>query len=44
MEDWTEKYRPKTLRDIVGNDRAISTIYGPGRNDGTKEKSRRNEQ
>jgi len=26
MEDWTEKYRPKTLRDIVGNDRAISTL------------------
>jgi replication factor C large subunit len=26
MEDWTEKYRPKTLRDIVGNERAISTL------------------
>jgi replication factor C large subunit len=26
MEDWTEKYRPKSLRDIVGNDRAISTL------------------
>jgi replication factor C large subunit len=26
MEDWTEKYRPKTLRDIVGNDRAVSTL------------------
>jgi replication factor C large subunit len=26
MEDWTEKYRPKTLRDIVGNDRAISLL------------------
>ena len=26
MEDWTEKYRPKTLREIVGNDRAISTL------------------
>ena len=26
MEDWTEKYRPKTLRDIVGNDRAISPL------------------
>jgi replication factor C large subunit len=26
MEDWTEKYRPKTLRDIIGNDRAISTL------------------
>jgi replication factor C large subunit len=23
MEDWTEKYRPKTLDDIVGNERAI---------------------
>jgi replication factor C large subunit len=26
MEDWTEKYRPKTLRDVVGNDRALSTL------------------
>ncbi len=26
MEDWTEKYRPKTLRDIVGNERALSTL------------------
>lgn len=26
MEDWTEKYRPKTLRDIIGNDSAISTL------------------
>jgi replication factor C large subunit len=26
MEDWTEKYRPKTLRDIVGNERAVSTL------------------
>jgi len=26
MEDWTEKYRPKTLRDIIGNERALSTI------------------
>ncbi|HUS99994.1 MAG TPA: replication factor C large subunit [Candidatus Thermoplasmatota archaeon] len=26
MEDWTEKYRPKTLRDIVGNERAISSL------------------
>ncbi|DAC73057.1 MAG TPA: replication factor C large subunit [Thermoplasmata archaeon] len=26
MEDWTEKYRPKTLRDVVGNERAISTL------------------
>lgn len=23
MEDWTEKYRPKSLDDIVGNERAI---------------------
>jgi replication factor C large subunit len=28
MEDWTEKYRPKTLRDIVGNERAISMLRG----------------
>ena len=27
MEDWTEKYRPKTLRDIIGNERALSTLY-----------------
>jgi replication factor C large subunit len=27
MEDWTEKYRPKTLRDIVGNERALSTLH-----------------
>ncbi|MBN1860050.1 MAG: replication factor C large subunit [Candidatus Thermoplasmatota archaeon] len=26
MEDWTEKYRPKTLRDIAGNERALSTL------------------
>jgi replication factor C large subunit len=26
MEDWTEKYRPKTLREIVGNERALSTL------------------
>jgi replication factor C large subunit len=26
MEDWTEKYRPKTLRDIVGNECAVSTL------------------
>lgn len=26
MEDWTEKYRPKTLDDIVGNDRAINEL------------------
>jgi len=23
MEDWTEKYRPKSLDDVVGNERAI---------------------
>jgi replication factor C large subunit len=26
MEDWTEKYRPKTLRDIIGNERALSVL------------------
>lgn len=26
MEDWTEKYRPKSLRDIIGNERALSTL------------------
>jgi replication factor C large subunit len=26
MEDWTEKYRPKTLRDIIGNERALSAL------------------
>ena len=26
MEDWTEKYRPRTLRDVVGNERALSTL------------------
>jgi len=26
MEDWTEKYRPKSLDDIVGNERAISEL------------------
>jgi replication factor C large subunit len=26
MEDWTEKYRPKTLRDIAGNERALSIL------------------
>jgi len=26
MEDWTEKYRPKSLRDILGNERALSTL------------------
>ena len=26
MEDWTEKYRPKTLDEIVGNERAISEL------------------
>jgi len=26
MEDWTEKYRPRTLRDVVGNDRALSSL------------------
>lgn len=26
MEDWTEKYRPNTLRDIIGNERALSTL------------------
>ena len=26
MEDWTEKYRPKTLDDIVGNKKAINDL------------------
>ncbi len=26
MEDWTEKYRPQSLDDIVGNDRAIGEL------------------
>ena len=26
MEDWTEKYRPKNLDEIVGNERAITTL------------------
>ena len=26
MEDWTEKYRPKTLREIIGNERALSML------------------
>jgi len=26
MEDWTEKYRPKSLRDIIGNERALSIL------------------
>lgn len=38
MEDWTEKYRPKSLRDIVGNDRAISSLraWAERWNQGTK--------
>ena len=38
MEDWTEKYRPKTLRDIIGNDRAISLLraWAERWNQGTK--------
>jgi replication factor C large subunit len=27
MEDWTEKYRPKHLHDIVGNERAVTTLH-----------------
>ena len=26
MEDWTEKYRPKSLDDIIGNKRAILDV------------------
>ena len=26
MEDWTEKYRPKTLDEVIGNERAIITL------------------
>jgi replication factor C large subunit len=26
MEDWTEKYRPKSLREIAGNERAINAL------------------
>jgi replication factor C large subunit len=26
MEDWTEKYRPRTLRNIIGNERALSNL------------------
>ena len=26
MDDWTEKYRPKSLDDIVGNERAITEL------------------
>ncbi len=26
MEDWTEKYRPKSLRDVIGNERALSSL------------------
>ncbi len=26
MEDWTEKYRPRTLDDVVGNERAVTAL------------------
>lgn len=26
MEDWTEKYRPTSLDDVIGNERAITTL------------------
>ena len=26
MEDWTDKYRPKSLDKIFGNERAIATL------------------
>jgi len=28
MEDWTEKYRPKSLRNVIGNERALSSLRG----------------
>lgn len=27
MEDWTEKYRPKHLSGIIGNERAVTTLH-----------------
>jgi len=27
MEDWTEKYRPKHLHDIIGNERALNSLH-----------------
>ena len=26
MEDWTEKYRPKSLNEIVGNEKAVNEL------------------
>jgi len=26
MEDWTEKYRPESLDEIVGNERAVTEL------------------
>ena len=26
MEDWTEKYRPQSLDDVIGNERAITAL------------------
>ena len=27
MEDWTEKYRPKVLSDIIGQRKAIDDLF-----------------
>jgi replication factor C large subunit len=38
-DDWTEKYRPKTFGEIVGNEGAISTLSEWGRNWGAEKKA-----
>ena len=30
MEAWTEKYRPQTLDDVIGNDRAVAALRNWG--------------